>query len=59
MKKRAVIYTFLITVCACALVVFSGCMACKWMIAFVKKCKLIYFAIYCAIVGVIALYFGV
>lgn len=27
MKKRAVIYTFLITVCACALVVFSGCMA--------------------------------
>jgi undecaprenyl-diphosphatase len=38
---------------------FSGCLACKWMIAFVKKCKLIYFAIYCAIVGVIALYFGV
>ena len=36
----------------------SGCFACKWMIALVKKCKLIYFAIYCAIVGVIALYFG-
>lgn len=34
----------------------SGCVACKWMIALVKKCKLIYFAIYCAIVGVIALY---
>lgn len=34
----------------------SGCIACKWMIALVKKCKLIYFAIYCAIVGVIALY---
>ena len=33
----------------------SGCFACKWMIALVKKCKLIYFAIYCAIVGVIAL----
>lgn len=33
----------------------SGCFACKWMIAMVKKCKLIYFAIYCAIVGVIAL----
>lgn len=34
----------------------SGCIACKWMIALVKKCKLIYFAIYCAIVGCIALY---
>ena len=29
----------------------SGCFACKCMIALVKKCKLIYFAIYCAIVG--------
>lgn len=34
----------------------SGCVACKWMISLVKKCKLIYFAIYCAIIGVIALY---
>ena len=33
----------------------SGCFACKWMISLVKKCKLIYFAIYCAIVGIIAL----
>lgn len=33
----------------------SGCFACKWMIAFVKKCKLIYFSIYCAIVGVLAI----
>lgn len=30
----------------------SGCFACKWMISLVKKCKLIYFAIYCAVVGV-------
>ena len=29
----------------------SGCIACKWMINIVKKGKLIYFAIYCAIVG--------
>lgn len=36
----------------------SGCFACKCMIALVKKCKLIYFAIYCAIVGIIALYFA-
>jgi len=30
-----------------------GCLACKWMINIVKKGKLIYFAIYCAIVGTI------
>lgn len=30
----------------------SGCLACKWMINIVKKGKLIYFGIYCAIVGV-------
>lgn len=29
----------------------SGCVACRWMINVVKKGKLIYFAIYCAIVG--------
>ena len=29
----------------------TGCLACKWMINIVKKGKLIYFAIYCAIVG--------
>lgn len=33
----------------------SGCVACKWMISLVKKCKLIYFAIYCAVVGAITL----
>ncbi len=32
-----------------------GCLACKWMINIVKKGKLIYFAIYCAIVGVVLL----
>jgi len=29
----------------------SGCFACKWMIDIVKRGKLIYFGIYCAIVG--------
>jgi undecaprenyl-diphosphatase len=29
----------------------TGCFACRWMINLVKKGKLIYFAIYCAIVG--------
>lgn len=28
-----------------------GCLACKWMINIVKKGKLIWFAIYCAVVG--------
>lgn len=35
----------------------SGCFACKWMIALVKKCKLIYFAIYCMLVGALTLLF--
>ncbi len=35
----------------------SGSFACKCMIALVKKCKLIYFAVYCAIVGAVVLGF--
>lgn len=31
----------------------SGCIACRWMINVVKKGKLIYFAVYCAIVGLV------
>ena len=33
----------------------SGCFACKWMIDIVKRGKLIYFAIYCAVVGSVIL----
>ncbi len=33
----------------------AGLFACTWMISLVKKSKLSYFAIYCAIVGVIAI----
>ena len=33
----------------------SGCLACKWMINIVKKGKLIWFAVYCAIVGLLAI----
>ena len=33
----------------------SGCLACKWMINIVKKGKLIYFAIYCAIAGLVTI----
>ncbi len=33
----------------------SGCLACKWMINIVKKGKLVYFGIYCAIAGALTL----
>lgn len=33
----------------------SGCFACKWMISIVKRGKLIYFGIYCAIVGALVI----
>ena len=33
----------------------TGCIACKWMIDIVKCGKLIWFAVYCAIAGVVAL----
>ena len=36
---------------------FSGIIACKWMIALVKKSKLTYFAVYCVLAGVSALIF--
>lgn len=35
-----------------------GCIACKWMIDIVKKGKLIYFAVYCAFVGIATLLFS-
>ena len=33
----------------------SGLIACNWMISLVKKSKLSYFSLYCAIIGVIAI----
>ncbi|MGN0232018.1 MAG: undecaprenyl-diphosphate phosphatase [Muribaculaceae bacterium] len=33
----------------------AGCLACKWMINIVRKGKLVYFAIYCAVVGIATL----
>lgn len=35
----------------------SGCAACKWMISIVRKGKLIWFGIYCAIAGLLTLLF--
>ena len=36
----------------------AGCFACRLMINIVKKGKLIYFAVYCAIVGVVTLIYS-
>lgn len=35
----------------------SGCAACKWMISIVRKGKLIWFGVYCALAGIITLLF--
>jgi undecaprenyl-diphosphatase len=37
----------------------SGLLACKWMIGIVKRGKLIYFAIYCFIIGTIAIIYTI
>ncbi len=37
----------------------SGLLACKWMLALVKRCKLYYFSIYCAVVGLIAVGYSI
>lgn len=37
----------------------TGCVACRWMIDIVRRQKLIYFAIYCAVVGLFAIIYGV
>lgn len=36
----------------------SGLAACKWMINIVRKGKLIYFAVYCFMIGIIAIFLG-
>ena len=33
----------------------AGCVACKWMINIVKRGKLIYFGIYCAVAGLVTI----
>jgi len=36
----------------------TGCAACRWMLSIVKQQKLIYFSIYCCIIGLFALVYG-
>lgn len=33
----------------------SGYFACRWMISLVRRSKLIWFAVYCAIIGVVSI----
>jgi undecaprenyl-diphosphatase len=35
-----------------------GCIACKWMIDIIRRGKLVWFAVYCAIIGLICIAFG-
>ena len=37
----------------------SGYYACKWMIFFVKKSKLVYFSLYCLIVGLVSIIYSI
>ena len=37
----------------------SGYYACKWMIIFVKKSKLIYFSIYCLLIGILSIIYSI
>lgn len=36
----------------------TGCLACRFMLGIVRRQKLIYFAIYCVVVGVFAIVYG-
>lgn len=36
----------------------SGCAACKWMINIVKKGKLVWFGVYCAIAGAVTIIYS-
>ena len=36
----------------------SGYFACRWMISLVKRSKLIWFSIYCAVIGIISIIIG-
>ena len=33
----------------------TGCLACQWMVNLVKKGKLVWFAVYCAVIGIFAI----
>ncbi|MDD6891906.1 MAG: undecaprenyl-diphosphate phosphatase [Bacteroidales bacterium] len=46
----------IVSLCVGFLAAFlSGCIACKWMISLVRRGKLVYFGIYCAIAGAVTM----
>jgi len=51
--ETAVSFTALITGFIASFAV--GCVACKWMLELVRKGKLVWFALYCLIVGLVCL----
>lgn len=53
MTQSAIPLSSLLIGCVAAFV--SGWAACKWMIRIVSKGKLVYFAVYCAVVGLLAI----
>ena len=46
-------------VCGFVAAFVVGAMACRWMIGVVRRGRLIYFAIYCVIAGVVAIVYSV
>lgn len=52
----AISWTIILTGSVAAFI--SGYIACRWMISLVKRSKLIWFSVYCAIVGIISIIFG-
>ena len=50
--------SFLIIIIGFLTAFISGYFACKWMINLVRKSKMIWFAIYCAIIGLISIILG-
>jgi len=44
--------------CGSAAAFISGYCACRWMIDIVRKARLWWFAVYCAVIGIIAIIFG-
>ena len=44
-------------VCGFVAAYFTGTLACRWMIRIVNKGKLTWFAVYCAVVGIISICF--
>ena len=45
-------------ICGFVAAYLSGLLACKWMIGLVKRANLAWFAIYCAVVGIVAIVFA-